>query len=109
MPKLTDVFIDKLKPRTKRFEVYDSLLPAFGIRCGARLKSFIVVDSSGSRRTLGHYPTMTLAQARDLETQHEIIHPDEPELRDVYGVIFWQEESREPSEPLRQIDCAQRC
>jgi proline racemase len=33
---------------------------------------------------------------RDLEAQHEIVHPDEPELRDVYGVIFWQEEGSEP-------------
>jgi len=33
---------------------------------------------------------------RDLEAQHEIVHPDEPELRDVYGVIFWQEEESEP-------------
>ena len=24
------------------------------------------------------------------------MHPLEPELRDVYGVIFWQEEGREP-------------
>ena len=30
-------------------------------------------------------------QAR-LEEQHEIVHPLEPELRDVYGVIFWQPE-----------------
>ena len=27
-----------------------------------------------------------------LEAAHEIVHPLEPELRDVYGVIFWQEE-----------------
>jgi proline racemase len=32
----------------------------------------------------------------DLESAHEIVHPDEPELRDVYGVIFWQEEGRDP-------------
>ncbi len=36
---------------------------------------------------------------RDLEAHHEIAHPLEPELRDVYGVIFWQEE---PGEPLTQ-------
>ena len=30
---------------------------------------------------------------RDLETGHEIVHPDEPELRDVYGVVFWQDEN----------------
>ncbi len=33
---------------------------------------------------------------RDLERTHEIVHPFEPELRDVYGVIFWQEEGRDP-------------
>ena len=27
---------------------------------------------------------------------HEIVHPHEPELRDVYGVIFWQEEGEAP-------------
>ena len=31
-----------------------------------------------------------------LEAEHEIVHPLEPELRDVYGVIFWQEEGTEP-------------
>ncbi len=29
---------------------------------------------------------------RELEARHEIVHPLEPELRDVYGVIFWQRE-----------------
>jgi proline racemase len=33
---------------------------------------------------------------RDLEAGHEIVHPLEPELRDVYGVIFWQEEGAQP-------------
>jgi proline racemase/trans-L-3-hydroxyproline dehydratase len=32
----------------------------------------------------------------DLEAAHEIVHQAEPELRDVYGVIFWQEESNAP-------------
>jgi proline racemase len=32
----------------------------------------------------------------DLEAAHEIVHPREPELRDVYGVIFWQEEGGAP-------------
>ena len=32
----------------------------------------------------------------DLEQAHEIVHPHEPELRDVYGVIFWQEEDGGP-------------
>ena len=32
----------------------------------------------------------------DLDRDHEIVHPREPELRDVYGVIFWQEEGDAP-------------
>jgi proline racemase/trans-L-3-hydroxyproline dehydratase len=32
----------------------------------------------------------------DLESGHEIVHPHEPELRDVYGVIFWQDEGVDP-------------
>ncbi len=31
-----------------------------------------------------------------LEAAHEIVHPLEPELRDVYGVTFWQEEVGDP-------------
>jgi len=33
---------------------------------------------------------------RELEAWQEIVHPLEPELRDVYGVIFWQEEGDNP-------------
>jgi proline racemase len=29
---------------------------------------------------------------RDVEAAHELVHPREPELRDLYGVIFWQRE-----------------
>jgi proline racemase len=32
---------------------------------------------------------------RVLEAAHEIVHPSEPELRDVYGVVFWQAEGRD--------------
>jgi proline racemase len=31
-----------------------------------------------------------------LEAEHEIVHPFEPEIGGVYGVIFWQEEAGEP-------------
>jgi proline racemase len=33
---------------------------------------------------------------RELEESREVVHPLEPELRDVYGVIFWQEEGESP-------------
>jgi proline racemase/trans-L-3-hydroxyproline dehydratase len=34
---------------------------------------------------------------RELEAAHEIVHPDEPELRDIYGVVFWQAEGGDTS------------
>jgi proline racemase len=37
---------------------------------------------------------------RELEAQRDFVHPLEPELRDVYGVIFWQAEGVGP--PLVQ-------
>ncbi len=40
---------------------------------------------------------------RELEATHEIVHPLEPELRDVYGVIFWQDESGEPGETAEAL------
>ena len=33
---------------------------------------------------------------REVEAWQEVVHPLEPELRDVYGVIFWQEEGESP-------------
>ena len=33
---------------------------------------------------------------RTLEAQHELVHPVEPELRGIYGVIFWQQEGENP-------------
>jgi proline racemase len=33
---------------------------------------------------------------RNLDVEHEIVHPLEPELRDVYGVMFWQHELDDP-------------
>jgi proline racemase len=33
---------------------------------------------------------------RELEAASELVHPLEPELRDVYGVVFWQHASDDP-------------
>ena len=40
---------------------------------------------------------------RELEAAHEIVHPVERELRDVYGVIFWQHEDDGPSLVQRNV------
>jgi proline racemase len=36
------------------------------------------------------------ALKREVEAWQEVVHPLEPELRDVYGVVFWQEEGEDP-------------
>ncbi len=33
---------------------------------------------------------------RDVEAWQHVVHPLEPEMREVYGVIFWQEEGEDP-------------
>ena len=33
---------------------------------------------------------------RELEAWQAVVHPLEPELRDIYGVVFWQEEGESP-------------
>lgn len=63
MPKahLTDISVQRLKPGL----FFDTRTPAFGIRIGATRKTWLVVR--GENRTkirLGHYPAMSLSEAR---------------------------------------------
>lgn len=66
--KLTDPFIRKLKPGPKRIEVRDTLLPGFGIRVSPKGKKthFVCCRVYGKQKRvqLGHYPAVTLADAR---------------------------------------------
>ncbi len=43
---------------------------------------------------------------RALEAEHDVVHPLEPELRDVYGVIFFVDEGRDENGVLRQRNVA---
>lgn len=61
--KFSDPFIRNLKPEPPRY-VWDALLPAFGLYVGKRNKTFVTIDSSGKRTKLGHYPDLSLAEAR---------------------------------------------
>lgn len=58
---LTDLSIRALKPGTW----FDEKLPAFGIRVGKLTKTWIVMRTQKRIRTvIGHYPAMSLADAR---------------------------------------------
>ena len=61
MPALTELAIKAAKPHTT---LWDSTLPGFGIRCGVKRKTFIVLIASGRRHSLGHWPLQTLQNAR---------------------------------------------
>jgi integrase len=61
---LTDVTISKLPQQKAQITYWDEGLPAFGVRVGARRKTFIVVVNGGHRIKLGNYPRTTLKDAR---------------------------------------------
>src|SRR5262245_33315419 len=62
--RLTDVTIDKLPSSKVRVTYWDESLPAFGVRVGARRKTFVVVVNGGHRIKLGNYPFKSLKDAR---------------------------------------------
>jgi len=63
--RLTDISIQRLKPKDKQYTVYDSQLANFGVRVGKRSKSFIIkVGKTRSIKTIGKYPSISLKKAR---------------------------------------------
>jgi integrase len=69
--KLTDRTLQALKPKTKPYDLMDSELPGLGVRVMASgQRSFILVgrfpgSRNPTRRRLGVYPVLTLADARE--------------------------------------------
>jgi integrase len=67
MPRLTDRFIEALRPKPGRYEVWDDARKGFGIRVSPRgAKSFVWVyhfDGRPRRLTFGTYPRLSLADA----------------------------------------------
>jgi len=67
MPKIafTDVSIRNLKNQKTQIDYFDASLPSFGIRVGARLKTWICMHGTPrTREKLGVYPHMPLKIAR---------------------------------------------
>lgn len=69
MPQLalTDISVRALKPSDRQTTYWDASVPNFGVRVGKKAKTFILLLGDERRRiTLGRYPAMSLAQARQL-------------------------------------------
>src|SRR5207249_11818896 len=62
--RLTDMSISKFPHSRGRVTYWDEGLPAFGVRVGARRKTFIVILNGGRRIKLGNYPVTSLKEAR---------------------------------------------
>jgi proline racemase len=99
--------VENGKVRSVRFRNVPSYVWATGLRAAGREVdvSFggAFYASCPERVEPGELPRLIELGRRvkhELESEHEIVHPDEPELRDVYGVVFWQAEEDGP--PLRQ-------
>jgi proline racemase len=67
---------------------------------GGAFYAFVAADEVGLAVEPANVPAfieLGRELKRALEAEHEIVHPDEPELRDIYGVVFWQPESGDAS------------
>lgn len=69
--KLTKSRIDAVVPQPKRFVVWDSAIPGFGLSVHPKgLKTFVLkyrtVDGTQRKPTIGTYGAITLEQARDI-------------------------------------------
>ena len=66
--KLTEELIAGLRPKVKRYLVYDTAVPQLAVRVGKRRKTYVVVarlrDSKATRHSLGSVSAISLADAR---------------------------------------------
>ena len=63
--RFSEVAVSRLRPPPSGEVIYwDALLPAFGLRVSHTGRKTWIVAVDGSKRRLGHFPMMTLAEAR---------------------------------------------
>ena len=71
--KFTDASLRALKPKTDRYEEWESNGKGFGLRVSpAGRKTFIFMyrfDGVARRMTIGTYPALTLSQAHELHAK----------------------------------------
>jgi proline racemase len=89
--------------RSVRFRNVPSFVWAEGVEAAGRRVDvafggafYASLEERVEARELPRLIELGRAVKAELEAAHEIVHPLEPQLRDVYGVIFWQPERTEP-------------
>jgi len=99
----TWAYVDEGRVRSVRFRNVPSFVWATGVDLGDRVVDvafggafYASLEDRVEPRELPRLVELGRDVKRRLEAWQEIVHPLEPELRDVYGVIFWQEEGQSP-------------
>ena len=89
--------------RSVRFRNVPSFVWAEGVELGERTVDvafggafYASVEERVEPDELPRLIELGRAVKREIEEWQDVVHPLEPELRDVYGVIFWQEEGEDP-------------
>ena len=89
--------------RSVRFRNVPSFVWAEGIEAAGRVVDvayggafYASVEETVRPAELSRLIALARELKAALEAEHEIAHPLEPELRGIYGVIFWQDEGDEP-------------
>jgi proline racemase len=95
--------VDGGRVRSVRFRNVPAFVWATGLEAAGRIVDvayggafYASCAERVEARELPRLVELGRAIKRELEAAHDIVHPLEPELRDVYGVVFWQHEVDEP-------------
>ena len=95
--------VENGRVRSVRFRNVPSYVWAEGLDVGGRAVDvsfggafYASVEERVEPRELPRLIELGRELKRALEAEHEIVHPLEPDLRDVYGVVFWQHEGDDP-------------
>jgi proline racemase len=89
--------------RSVRFRNVPSFVWATGVQAGGREVDvafggafYASLEERVEAAELSRLIALGRELKAELEAAHDVVHPLEPELRDVYGVIFWQHEGERP-------------
>lgn len=73
---ITKSLVEKAKPQAKPYRIYDSIISGFSLRVQPTGRKIWMLEIKRKTKTLGHYPAMTVAMAR--ERAKQIINGDVP-------------------------------